>query len=99
MQLIMAVLTTLTERSLSGELCTLIISVSFPFPNERYQLISQRRRDVGEFCGEKNWGSVVCCHRCGAFLMESASTTSYMVCRNAVPCLVVCVKERQGIRI
>lgn len=34
----MAVLTTLTERSLSGELCTLIITVSFPFPNERYQL-------------------------------------------------------------
>lgn len=29
------------EMSLSGELCTLIISVSFPFPNERYQLISQ----------------------------------------------------------
>ena len=52
----MAVLTTLTERSLSGELCTLIISVFFPFPNERYQLISQRSRDVGEFCGGKNWG-------------------------------------------
>lgn len=52
----MAVLTTLTERSLSGELCTLIISVSFLFPNERYQLISQSRRDVGEFCGGKNWG-------------------------------------------
>jgi hypothetical protein len=52
----MAVVTTLTERSLSGELCTLIISVSFPFPNEKYQLISQRRRDVGEFCGGKNWG-------------------------------------------
>lgn len=89
----MAVLTTLTERSLSGELCTLIISVSFPFPNERYQLISQRRRDVGEFCGGKTGECVVCCHRCGAFLMESASTTSYMVCPECGARLVVCVKK------
>lgn len=45
-----------TERPLSGDYSMLIISVSFPFPNDRYQLISQRRRDVGEFCGGKNWG-------------------------------------------
>ena len=37
---------------------------------------------------EKTGECVVCCHRCGAFLMESASTTSYMVCRNAVPALL-----------
>ena len=29
---------------------------------------------------EKNGECVVCCHRCGGFLMESVSTTSYMVC-------------------
>lgn len=33
----MAVLTTLTERSLLGNFNMPIISVSFPFPNERYQ--------------------------------------------------------------
>ena len=32
------------------------------------------------FAEEKTGECVVCCHRCGAFLMESASTTSYMVC-------------------
>ena len=75
----MAVLTTLTERSLSGELCTLIISVSFPFPNG--------------FAEEKTGECVVCCHRCGAFLMESASTTSYMVCPECGARLVVMVKK------
>lgn len=31
------------------------------------------------FAEKKTGECVVCCHRCGAFLMESASTTSYMV--------------------
>lgn len=31
------------------------------------------------FAEEKTGECVVCCHRCGAFLMELASTTSYMV--------------------
>ena len=39
--------------------------------------------------------SVVCCHRCGAFLMESASTTSYMVCPECGARLVVMVKKGQ----
>lgn len=52
-----------------------------------------RRRDVGEFCGGKTGECVVCCHRCGAFLMESASTTSYMVCPECGARLVVCVKK------
>ncbi len=56
-------------------------------------LDSQRRRDVGEFCGGKTGECVVCCHRCGAILMESASTTSYMVCSECGARLVVCVKK------
>ena len=42
---------------------------------------------------EKTGECVVCCHRCGAFLMESASTTSYMVCPECGARLVVCVKK------
>lgn len=43
---------------------------------------------------EKKTGEcVVCCHSCGAFLMESASTTSYMVCPKCGARLVVCVKK------
>ncbi len=43
---------------------------------------------------EKKIGEcVVCCHRCGGFLMESASTTSYMVCPECGARLVVCVKK------
>ena len=45
------------------------------------------------FAEEKTGESVVCCHRCGAFLMESASTTSYMVCPECGARLVVCVKK------
>ena len=42
---------------------------------------------------EKIGECVVCCHRCGGFLMESASTTSYMVCPECGARLVVCVKK------
>ena len=42
---------------------------------------------------EKAGECVVCCHRCGGFLMESASTTSYMVCSECGARLVVCVKN------
>lgn len=42
---------------------------------------------------EKIGECVVCCHRCGGFLMESASTTSYMVCPECGVRLVVCVKK------
>ncbi len=45
------------------------------------------------FAEEKTGEYVVCCHRCGAFLMESASTTSYMVCPECGARLVVCVKK------
>ena len=45
------------------------------------------------FAEEKTGECVVCCHRCGAFLMESASTTSYMVCPECSANLVVCVKK------
>ena len=45
------------------------------------------------FAEEKTGECVVCCHRCGAFLMESASTTSYMVCPECGARLVVCVKK------
>lgn len=45
------------------------------------------------FAEEKTGKCVVCCHRCGAFLMESASTTSYMVCPECGTRLVVCVKK------
>ena len=41
------------------------------------------------FAEEKTGECVVCCHRCGAFLMESASTTSYMVCPECGARLVV----------
>lgn len=42
---------------------------------------------------EKTGECVVCCHRCGGFLMESASSTSYMVCPECGTRLVVCVKH------
>ena len=42
---------------------------------------------------EKIWECVVCCHRCGGFLMEPASTTSYMVRPECGARLVVCVKK------
>ena len=42
---------------------------------------------------EKIGECVVCCHRCGGFLMESASTTSYIVCPECGARLVVCVKK------
>lgn len=45
------------------------------------------------FAEEKTGECVVCCHRCGAFLMESASTTSYMVCPECGARLVVCAKK------
>lgn len=45
------------------------------------------------FAEEKIGECVVCCHRCGGFLMESASTTSYMVCPECGARLVVCVKK------
>lgn len=45
------------------------------------------------FAEEKTGECVVCCHRCGAFLMESASATSYMVCPECGASLVVCVKK------
>ncbi len=45
------------------------------------------------FAEKKTGECVVCCHRCGAFLMESASTTSYMVCPECGARLVVCVKK------
>ena len=45
------------------------------------------------FAEEKTGECVVCCHRCGAFLMELASTTSYMVCPECGVSLVVCVKK------
>ncbi len=45
------------------------------------------------FAEEKTGECVVCCHRCGAFLMESASTTSYMVCPECGARLVVWVKK------
>ena len=45
------------------------------------------------FAEEKTGECVVCCHRCGAFLMESASTTSYMVCPECGARLVVMVKK------
>ena len=45
------------------------------------------------FAEEKTGECVVCCHRCGAFLMELASTTSYMVCPECGARLVVCVKK------
>ena len=45
------------------------------------------------FAEEKTGECVVCCHRCGAFLMESASTTSYMACPECGARLVVCVKK------
>ena len=48
-------------------------------------LISSAEEKIGE--------CVVCCHRCGGFLMESASTTSYMVCPECGARLVVCVKK------
>ena len=42
---------------------------------------------------EKAGECVVCCHRCGEILMESAGTTSYMVCPECGARLVVCVKN------
>lgn len=45
------------------------------------------------FAEEKTGECVVCCHRCGAFLMELASTTSCMVCPECGVSLVVCVKK------
>ena len=45
------------------------------------------------FADENTGECVVCCHRCGAFLMESASTTSYMVCPECGARLVVMVKK------
>ena len=42
---------------------------------------------------EKTEECMVCCHRCGAFLMESAITTSYRVCPEYGACLVVMVKK------
>ncbi len=45
------------------------------------------------FAEKKTGECVACCHRCGAFLMESASTTSYMVCPECGARLVVCVKK------
>lgn len=48
-------------------------------------LMSSAEEKIGE--------CVVCCHRCGGFLMESASTTSYMVCPECGVRLVVCVKK------
>ena len=42
---------------------------------------------------EKIGECVVCCHRGGGFLMQSASTTSYMVCPECGARLVVCVKK------
>ena len=45
------------------------------------------------FAEKKTGECVVCCHRCGALPMESASTTSYMVCSECGACLVVCVKK------
>ena len=41
------------------------------------------------FAEEKTGECVICCHRCGAFLMESASTTSHMVCPECGARLVV----------
>ena len=43
--------------------------------------------------GEKTGECVVCCNRCGGFLMESAITTSYMVCPECGNRVVVCVKN------
>lgn len=45
------------------------------------------------FVKEKTRQCVVCCHRCGAFLIESAITTSYMVCPECGARLVVMVKK------
>jgi len=42
---------------------------------------------------EKTGECVVCCHNCGAFLMESASATSYVVCSECGARLMVCVKK------
>lgn len=89
----MAVLTTLTERSLSGELCTLIISVFSLFRMRDISLSVKGGVMLVSFAEEKTGECVVCCHRCGAFLMESASTTSYMVCPECGARLVVCVKK------
>ena len=51
------------------------------------------------FAEEKTGECVVCCHRCGAFLMESASATSYMVCPECGARLVVCVKKGKVLAI
>ena len=51
------------------------------------------------FAEEKTGECVVCCHRCGAFLMESASTTS-VYGLPGMQCQPCCVREeRQSIRI
>ena len=44
---------------------------------------------------EKTGECVVSCHKCGAFLMESAITTSYMVCPVCGARLVVFVKNNK----
>lgn len=42
---------------------------------------------------EKTGECIVCCHKCGAFLMESVITTSYMVCPKCGSRLVGYVKK------
>ena len=41
-------------KAIIGEFNMLIISVSFPFPNERYQKLDTLRRRDDEFSGGKN---------------------------------------------
>lgn len=41
---------------------------------------------------EKTGECVVCCHRCGEFLMEFALTSSHMVCPECGARLVISVK-------
>ena len=51
------------------------------------------------FAEEKTGECVVCYHRCGAFLMESASTTSYMVCPELLKLSYPCISSTVQLRI
>lgn len=56
-------------------------------------LDSQRRRDVGEFCGGKNWEMCGMLPQMWGISYGVSSTTSYMVCPECGARLVVCVKK------
>ena len=89
----MAVLTTLRK----GHYREITVCSSYRFLSlfrmRDINLDSQRRRDVGEFCGGKNWEMCGMLPQMWGISYGVSSTTSYMVCPECGARLVVCVKK------